>query len=177
VQLVDANDVNADGSLDLSAPYGQPYDVAAAGGSLSFADMLTSVGLAFVRTYADGIGPWKPYLVKTVDDGVDRDGDGILTIRDRRVDGSTGVIESAHAAGLFVHAYTFRNDGSGYGFADPVQEMAYDMRLGVDGVFTDFPDTGRLAVAAIPEPGTYALLLAGLGLAGAAARRRRAAAG
>ena len=175
VQLVDANDVNADGSLDLSAPYGQPYDVAAAGGLLTFADMLTNVGLGFIKTYADGIGPWKPYLVTTVADGVDRDGDGTLTIKDRRVDGSTGVIEAAHANGLLVHAYTFRNDASGYGFADPVAEMAYYMTLGVDGAFTDFPDTGVLAVASVPEPRTYALMLGGLGWVGWIARRRRAA--
>jgi glycerophosphoryl diester phosphodiesterase len=173
VQLIDANDVNPDGTLDLSAPYGQPYDVVAAGGGLTFQQMVSDVGLAFIKTYADGIGPWKPYLVKTVADGVDRDGDGMLTIKDRRVDGSTGVIEAAHAAGLLVHAYTFRNDASGYGFADPKEEMAYYMRLGVDGVFTDFPDTGVLAVAAVPEPSTYAAMLAGLAMIGGVLRRRR----
>ena len=31
-----------------------------------------------MKTYADGVGPWKPYLVKTVADGVDRNGDGVL---------------------------------------------------------------------------------------------------
>ena len=46
-------------------------------------------------------------------DGVDRTGNGSLSINDRRVDGSTGVIEAAHAAGLLVHAITFRNDASG----------------------------------------------------------------
>ncbi len=174
VQLVDANDVNPDGSLDPTAPYGAPYDVVAAGGTLTFAQMLTAPGLGFIKTYADGIGPWKPYLVTTVADGIDRDGDGVITIRDRRVDGSTGVIDAAHAAGLLVHAYTFRNDASGYGFANPQQEMAYYMNLGVDGVFTDFPDTGVAAVASIPEPGTLALWLAGLGVVGQVARRRRA---
>jgi glycerophosphoryl diester phosphodiesterase len=169
VQLVDANDVNPDGSLDLTAPYGQPYDVAAAGGGLSFADMLTGVGLDFVKTYADGIGPWKPYLVKTTDPA----GDNSTPINDRLVEGSTGVIEAAHAAGLLVHAYTFRNDASGYGFADPQAEMAYYFQLGVDGVFTDFPNTGVAALAAVPEPQTYALLLLGLAVVLGAARRRR----
>jgi len=110
-----------------------------------------------------------------VADGVDRSGDGRLTINDRRVDGSTGVIEAAHAAGLLVHAYTFRNDASGYGFADPQAEMAYYFKLGVDGVFTDFPDTGvaALAAAAVPEPGSWALMLGGAALL-AGLRRRRA---
>ena len=172
VQLVDANDVNADGTLDLTAPYGQPYDVAAANGKLTFKEMLSDVGLGFIKTYADGVGPWKPYLVKTVDDGTDRTGDGKVTINDRRVDGSTGVIEAAHANGLLVHAYTFRNDASGYGFADPKEEMAYYMRLGVDGVFTDFPDTGVAALAAVPEPQTHALMLAGLAALFGLQRRR-----
>jgi glycerophosphoryl diester phosphodiesterase len=173
VQLVDGNDVNKDGSVDLSAPYGQPYDVAAVGGKLTFQEMLSDTGLGFIKTYADGVGPWKPYLVTTVDDGVDRTGDGALTINDRRVDGSTGVIEAAHAAGLLIHTWTFRNDASGYGFADPQAEMEYYMRLGVDGVFTDFPDTGVAALAAVPEPQTFALMLLGLAGVAALARRRR----
>lgn len=145
VQLVDANDVNPDGSMDLTPPYRQPYDFVVAGDPRTFADLLTPAGLDFVKSYADAVGPWKPYLVKTVADGVDRTRDGVLTINDRRVDGSTGVIELAHARGLDVHTWTFRNDASGYGFADPQAEMAYYMRLGVDGVFTDFPATGVAA--------------------------------
>jgi glycerophosphoryl diester phosphodiesterase len=173
VQLIDADDVNADGSLALVAPYDKPFDFAVSGDARSFADLLTASGLAFVKTYADAIGPWKPYLVKTVADGVDRDGDGSITINDRRVDGSTGVIEAAHAAGLLVHTWTFRNDASGYGFADPQAEMAYYMRLGVDGVFTDFPDTGvaALQAAAVPEPQTWALLLGGVAALGLLRRR------
>jgi glycerophosphoryl diester phosphodiesterase len=142
VQLVDADDVNADGSLALVAPYRQPYDFVVKGDARIFSDLLTPAGLDFVKTYADAIGPWKPYLVKTVADGVDRDGVAGLGINDRRVDGSTGLVERAHAKGLLVHTWTFRNDASGYGFASPKDEMAYYMKLGVDGVFTDFPATG-----------------------------------
>jgi glycerophosphoryl diester phosphodiesterase len=98
-----------------------------------------------VKTYADGVGPWKPYLVKTVADNVDRNGDGKITVNDRRVDGSTGVVELAHRKGLLVHTWTFRNDASGYGFTDPKAEMQYYMKLGVDGVFTDFTATGVAA--------------------------------
>ena len=147
IQLVDADDVNADGSMSLVAPYRQPYDFVVSGDPRLFSDLLTSTGLDFVKTYASGIGPWKPYLVKTVNDGVDRNGDGRITINDRRVDGSTGVIELAHRKGLMVHAYTFRNDASGYGFTDPKLEMKYYFELGLDGLFTDFPVTGVAARA------------------------------
>ena len=145
VQLVDADDVKADGTMSLVAPYRQPYDFVVSGDTRLFSDLLTDAGLTFVKTYADAIGPWKPYLVKTVDDGVERTGDTTLTINDRRVDGSTGVIEAAHAKGLLVHTWTFRNDASGYGFKDPQAEMTYYMKLGVDGLFTDFPGTGVAA--------------------------------
>ncbi len=149
VQLVDADDVNADGSMALVAPYRQPYDFVVKGDPRLFSDLLTNAGLDFVKTYASGIGPWKPYLVKTVADNVDRNGDGRININDRRVDGSTGVIEAAHARGLLVHTWTFRNDASGYGFTDPQAEMQYYMSLGVDGVFTDFTATGVAAVNAL----------------------------
>ena len=177
VQLVDADDVNANGSMSLVAPYRSPYDWVAAGDGRTFADLLTAAGLAEVAGYADGVGPWKPYLVTTVADGVDRDGVAGLGIQDRRVDGSTGVVEMAHQLGLFVHTWTFRNDASGYGFANPQEEMAYYLRLGVDGIFTDFPDTGVAALASIPEPGALALVLTAL-LAGGTvpARRKRSAA-
>jgi glycerophosphoryl diester phosphodiesterase len=145
VQLVDADDVNADGSMSLVAPYKQPYDFVVSGDSRTFADLLTDQGLDFVKSYADAVGPWKPYLVKTVNDGVDRNSDGKITINDRRVEGSTGVIESAHDKGLLVHTWTFRNDASGYGFGDPQQEMTYYFDLGVDGLFTDYADTGVAA--------------------------------
>jgi glycerophosphoryl diester phosphodiesterase len=174
VQLIDADDVRPDGSLSLVNPYRQPYDLLLGGDPRTFADLLTAEGLAFVKTYADGVGPWKPYLVRTVADGVDRNLDGSIGIGDRRVDGSTGVIEAAHQAGLLVHSYTFRNDSGGYGFTDPVAEMAYYMQLGVDGVFTDFSDAGVAALAAIPEPETYALMLLGLAAIGTAAKRRKA---
>jgi glycerophosphoryl diester phosphodiesterase len=152
VQLIDADDVNDDGSMSLVAPYRQPYDFVVKGDARLYSDLLTSSGLDFVKTYADAIGPWKPYLVKTVNDKVERTGDSTLTINDRRVDGTTGVVELAHRKGLLVHAYTFRNDASGYGFKDPQAEMQFYMTLGVDGLFTDFPATGVAAVQALKAP-------------------------
>ncbi|OGB68841.1 MAG: glycerophosphodiester phosphodiesterase [Burkholderiales bacterium RIFOXYC12_FULL_65_23] len=149
VQLIDADDVKDDGSMSLVAPYHKPYDFVVKNDSRSFGDLVKPAGLDFIKTYADAVGPWKPYLVKTVNDGVERSGDSSLSLNDRRVDGSTGVIENAHARGLLVHTWTFRNDASGYGFKDPKAEMEYYMKLGVDGVFTDFPATGVAALNAL----------------------------
>jgi glycerophosphoryl diester phosphodiesterase len=162
-QLVDAFDVNPDGSPSLVAPYRQPYDVAATNGTLTFADMVTPAGLATIKQYADIVSPWKPYLVKTV-------AEGGSSINDRTVVGSTGVIEAAHQAGLQVYAFTFRNDDNQYGFAKGPAggqaEIEYYLSLGVDGVFADYPDTALAAVAAVPEPETWVMLASGLVLIG-----------
>ncbi len=155
VQLIDADDVKPDGSMDLAAPYDKPYDFAVAKDPRSFASLLTPAGLAEIKTYADGIGPWKPYLIsaRQVDrnnDGNmdDLNGDGKMDERDRVLLPPSSVVRDAHAAGLFVHAYTFRNESrrlaSSYA-GDPKAEYEMFYKLGVDGLFTDFPDT---AVAA-----------------------------
>ena len=150
VQLVDANDVNADGSMDLTAPYDKPYDFAVAGDSRTFASLLTPAGLKEIKTYADGIGPWKPYLIpsKQVDankDGKpdDLNGDGKIDDRDRVMMAPTDVVKNAHAAGLFVHAYTFRSEAKRLASdfkGDPKAEYKLFFNLGVDGVFSDFSD-------------------------------------
>ena len=155
VQLVDANDVNADGSMDLTAPYDKPYDFAVAGDSRTFASLLTPAGLKEVKTYADGIGPWKPYLIpsKQVDankDGKpdDLNGDGKIDERDRVMMPATAVVPNAHAAGLFVHAYTFRSEAKRLASdfkGDPKAEYKLFFNLGVDGVFSDFTDTAKAA--------------------------------
>jgi glycerophosphoryl diester phosphodiesterase len=54
----------------------------------------------------------------------------------------------AHAAGLFVHTWTFRNEARrlACGFkGNAGAEHKASFALGVDGLFSDFPDT---AVAA-----------------------------
>lgn len=155
VQLVDANDVNADGSMDLTAPYDKPYDFAVAGDARTFASLLTPAGLKEVKTYADGIGPWKPYLIpsKQVDankDGKpdDLNGDGKIDDRDRVMMPATDVVKNAHAEGLLVHPYTFRSEARRLASdfkGDPKAEYKLFYQLGVDGVFSDFPDTAKAA--------------------------------
>lgn len=155
VQLVDAYDVLDDGSIQVDTatynPWRQPYDFVVSKDARTFKDLVTASGLDFIKTYADAVGPWKPYLVKTVNDKVDRSGDGKITDIDRRVDGSTGVIEMAHQKGLLVHTWTFRGDSGGYdlGFKDVKTEIQYYMNLGIDGVFSDFPAAGVAALKAL----------------------------
>lgn len=155
VQLIDGYDVNPDGSMQLLPPYDKPYDFAVAGDARTFASMLTPAGLQDIKTYADMIGPWKPYLIPTRQVDANRDGqaddlngDGKIDERDRVVMPTTDVIRNAHAAGLMVVPYTFRNEASrlpSNDRGDPKAEYRRFYAAGVDGVFSDFPDT---AVAA-----------------------------
>lgn len=58
-----------------------------------------------------------------------------------------------------------------YGFADNSINLAYDLGAIPNGHSVSF---GYEYIMAVPEPETYAMLLAGLGLIGFSARRRRA---
>jgi len=53
----------------------------------------------------------------------------------------TGFVTKAHSAGLAVHPWTFRNDAPNLTFPDMDAELKAYYALGVDGVFSDFPDT------------------------------------
>lgn len=151
VQLIDADDYDLkNGTLSYAPPYDGPYDWTRAGDPRLFSSMVTPGGLAEIRTYADGIGPWKPYIlpVKASLDasGNPRDinGDGKVNLNDATTQPTTGLIADAHQAGLFVHAYTFRNEKrrqTADTIADPKLEYLLYYRLGIDGVFTDFTDT------------------------------------
>ena len=154
VQLVDGYDINPDGSIDFSLPWGQPYDLTVAGDKRNYGALLTPAGLADIKKYADGIGPWKPYLIPTRltlgADGkpVDLNGDGSIDERDRRVMPATPVLADAHKAGLFVHPYTFRSEPKRLAAddkGDPKAEYRRFYDLGVDGVFSDFADHAKAA--------------------------------
>jgi glycerophosphoryl diester phosphodiesterase len=154
VQLMDADDLAADGTITYAAPFDKPYDWVVAGRPGLFRDLLTPAGLAEVRSYADGIGPWKYYIqstaCKTVVAGacVDANGDGAVNEADRVVLPATDLVARAHALGLAVHTWTFRNERSRQPLDDgvaPTNEYLRFYALGVDGVFSDFADT---AVAA-----------------------------
>jgi glycerophosphoryl diester phosphodiesterase len=156
VQLVDADDVNPDGSIALNPPYDKPYDWVVSGRAGLFKDLLTPKGLAEVRSYADGIGPWKVYLAssacKKIVAGACQDvtGDGLVDERDRALLPPTDIVANAHKLGLVVHPYTFRNEqkrlASDYA-GNPINEYLKFYELGVDGLFADFADTAFAARA------------------------------
>jgi glycerophosphoryl diester phosphodiesterase len=81
-----------------------------------------------IAKYANVIGPWKRQILRDIQDKE------LL---------QTTVIEQAHAAGLKVHTYTFRSEPATLApqYAnDPLREYRQFYELGIDGVFSDFPD-------------------------------------
>ena len=82
-----------------------------------------NISLDEIAEYADGVGPSK-YLIIPQAGGV------------------TDFVAQAHARSLFVHPWTFRLDQPHPGMLNdaPEDEPAPFFALGVDGVFTDFPD-------------------------------------
>jgi glycerophosphoryl diester phosphodiesterase len=99
-------------------------------------DLISPAGLAEIAGYAYGIGADKDLLT------------------------SAAVVHDAHRAGLAVHAWTFRAENR---FLPPEFRIGADpdargdvtaeyegfLRLGVDGFFTDHPDTAVAAVNAV----------------------------
>jgi glycerophosphoryl diester phosphodiesterase len=59
----------------------------------------------------------------------------------------SGLVDAAHARGLEVHAWTFREDHSPAPFASALAEMQAAFALGVDALFCDFPDAAVAARA------------------------------
>lgn len=143
-------DERRDGKITLAPPYDKPYDFAKKNDPRTFLDLLTDEGLSFVAGYASGVSPWKRYIVST--SGVDANqdgnaddvnGDGAVNDADRTSVSATDFIERAHAKGLLVHTWTFRSEAvflaSDYA-ASPTAEYDVFYKLGIDGVFSDFPD-------------------------------------
>ena len=114
VQLVDANDVAPDGTITYAPPFDRPYDWSVSGDpelqSRTFGFFVTDEGLEEISTYADGIGPWKPYIVSSRaivvnPDGTvgDANGDGLVNETDRELLPPTDLVERAHDHGLLIH--------------------------------------------------------------------------
>ncbi|MDN0196127.1 glycerophosphodiester phosphodiesterase [Streptomyces sp. S.PNR 29] len=126
----------------LSTANSRPWDFVEAGDPRTVADLITPEGLKEIASYAQGIGP-------TLDLVIPRDASGKLTR-------PTTLVTDAHKAGLVLHPYTMRNenpflpadfrkgtDADAYGDVFGAYEAYF--ATGIDGVFTDQPDTGLLA--------------------------------
>ncbi|MEH2172369.1 glycerophosphodiester phosphodiesterase [Nostoc sp.] len=96
----------------------------------TYADLVTASGLKEIAQYAQGIGIHKNLLVP-------RDNNGKLR-------SPTSLVIDAHAAGLLVHVWTFRNEDCFLPLdfqGNPQGEYELFFSLGVDGVFSDYPNT------------------------------------
>jgi glycerophosphoryl diester phosphodiesterase len=169
----------------------RPYDFVLNGDTRTYGDLTKSDALTAIASYANGIGPSKRLIVPaaTVDqnkDGQpdDLNGDGVISDADQFLRSPTTLVKDAHAAGLLVHPYTFRNEGfflaQDYN-GNPEREYEQFFALGVDGLFSDFPGTAvqvRNRVAGdpngskeVPEPG-LTLALGAIPVAAFLRRRR-----
>lgn len=136
------NDITDLKLVQLLGDSGQPYDERVSGGALTYADMATAEGLREIANYADGVGPEKHrYLIPRNE------------LRELALEDASDFVALAHAAGLFVHAYTFRAENEFLPTplrtsADPTalgmaaDELAVFLQLGIDGFFTDHTDIG-----------------------------------
>ena len=120
--------------IQLLNTSGRPFDFTDSDDPRTWADLRSPEGLAWIAGYARGVGPNKDLIVPRDDVG--------------RLLAPTSLVADAHAAGLTVHAWTFRDedrylpqDFQG----DPAAEYRLFFCLGLDGVFADVSAT---AVAA-----------------------------
>ena len=104
----------------------------------TYGELATAAGLRGVARYADGVGPPKSYIVPR-----DAAGNSLAP---------TSFVDDAHAAGLLVHPYTFRNENAFLplelrrgsepaAWGNAIAEYEQFFGLGVDGLFSDYPDT------------------------------------
>lgn len=121
---------------------GKPFDFVVSGDPRTYRDLVTAEGLNAVARYADGVGLTKDLIIP-------RNADGTLGT-------PTAVVDDAHAAGLIVHAWTFRAENAflpaedRFGtdptvHGDLAAEVRKFLATGLDGLFTDHPNIGALA--------------------------------
>ncbi|MEV7854122.1 glycerophosphodiester phosphodiesterase [Streptomyces sp. NPDC088183] len=128
----------------LSAAGERPWDFVTSGDPRTVADLVKPAGLKWMASFAQGIGP-------TLDLVIPKDASGRLTA-------PTTLVRDAHAQGLVLHPYTMRNentflpadfrrgtDPNAYGDAFGAFQAYF--ATGIDGVFSDNPDTALLAAA------------------------------
>lgn len=145
MQLVGGASLTADGLVTPDPQWQARGRCALFEAQLPPTDFGTAAAFAKIAGYADAIGPWKRHIVGTRETQPGQPGEAT-----RRTTAPTQFIALAHAAGLLVHPWTFRNEArylaADYG-GDPAAEYRQFLALGVDGLFTDFTDTAVAARA------------------------------
>jgi glycerophosphoryl diester phosphodiesterase len=141
--LKQLNQMTSNKLVQLLDATGKPYDFVVNNDPRTYADLATAAGLREIARYVDGVGPNK----------------GLIVPRDasNRLLQSTSFVEDAHRAGLEIHPWTFRRENNflpeDFRQGNPANpfylaavgnlpaELALFYKLGVDGVFSDNPDT------------------------------------
>jgi glycerophosphoryl diester phosphodiesterase len=96
-------------------------------GPTDYDELVTDSGLRKLSRTVDGIGPWLPLIYDCSDRG------GRPT--------PNSMVASAHEKGLCVHPFTYRSDDLPPGFTALGALVRFSwLTLGIDGMFTDFPD-------------------------------------
>ncbi|MBW4563402.1 MAG: glycerophosphodiester phosphodiesterase [Mojavia pulchra JT2-VF2] len=111
---------------------GKPYDFVVNGDPRTYADLATASSLKDIAKYAQAVGIHKNLLIP-------RDSTGKLL-------SPTSLVFDAHTDGLQVHVWTFRNEDLFLPLdlqGNPQSEYELFFSLGIDGVFSDFPDTAK----------------------------------
>ncbi|WP_240137315.1 glycerophosphodiester phosphodiesterase [Streptomyces sp. MUM 178J] len=122
----------------------RPWDFTVAGDPRTTADLITPEGLEWIASFAQGIGP-------VLDLVIPKDADG-------KLGKPTTLVQDAHREGLILHPYTMRNENTFLpadfrrgtdpaAFGDVFGAYRTYLETGIDGIFTDHPDTGLLAAA------------------------------
>ncbi|MFV5994129.1 glycerophosphodiester phosphodiesterase [Streptomyces sp. NPDC056231] len=126
----------------LSGAGSRPWDFVATGDPRTVDDLVTPAGLKWIASFAQGIGP-------TLDLIIPKDASGRLTT-------PTSLVQDAHEEGLILHPYTMRNENSFLpadfrrgtdpnAYGDAFGAFRTYFATGIDGIFSDNPDTALLA--------------------------------
>ena len=138
VQLIDAAGINPDGSMMPPLAWNSTGRCGLYGKGVLPVAFDSAESFTQVAEYANVIAPWKRYIVSVTPEN--------------RLQPATQFIEMAHACGLQVHTWTMRNESqflaSDYQ-NDPQREYQQFFSLGIDGLFSDFPDTACAARSTI----------------------------
>ncbi len=145
---------------DVNAYAALNYPLRPESASETSLDLTTPAALQAMKAlYAEAIGPWKEYILPTVALAapVDGNGDGRAQIARRLTGETTQLVDDAHAAGLEVIPYTLRDEEAFQALRPdgtarpPGEEYRQLIGLGIDGFFTDSPDTGRVVADILAE--------------------------